>query len=811
MIATCDPSEPSVHSDVQPNGSTAPPCRWLTACLVAASVAFAGFRVAVATEANVAYASPKSDEVLQEIVVTATRRTEDLSRVPESIAVFDAANLDARGIRSAADLIEMAPGADLKVQLGVQTNISIRGISNASGQQATGAATAGIYLDDTPVQIRAIGNGPGDPLPDVFDLERIEVLRGPQGTLFGSGSEGGAIRFISVEPSLQTASGYRRAEVGFTHNGGVSYEGGIAQGGPIIDGVLGFRVSAHYREDGGFVNRTPYPDGAGPTPAEANANYATTDSVRAALLWSPVAGLRITPSVYFRETRINDTSLYWIMLSDPSSQQYTSGNGEASPDTNNSSLANVKVEWTSGSVELISNTSYYERRESNFSDYRMLVTNTFYPFTGVNPFSVFPTPGYYDNGLINNNQNDWTQEVRLQSTNPNGRLTWVGGIYYEDNRQLNYQNLRTPFLDLETGTPNAAEVFFGVPLIDGQYLYSEQIITHDKQIAGFGEINYDLTPHWRLTAGLRVARTETDFNDVAAGPLAGGPSTNVGKHLETPKMPKYGVTYRFDQKTLVYASMSNGFRNGGVNKTIDSALCAPELAALGFTSAPQTYNSDRVRNYELGVKSQTDRFRFFFSAYYIDWFDIIQPVDLVACAESFTTNLGTAVSKGADLEVTFAPTEKILLDLLVNYDDAKFTQTIQNPGAQSNIVTSGWTLGQTPWTVVASAEYKFQGLFGLPSYLRGDLDFRSENNGLTAVTDPASATYNPFLRPDPSTVDLRLRFGVQLSSWDASLFINNATNSHPVLNRQNDTAGGAIGYAVPLRPITVGITVQSRF
>ena len=706
----------------------------------------------------------------------------------------------------------MAPGADLKVQLGVQTNISIRGISNASGQQATGAATAGIYLDDTPVQIRAIGNGPGDPLPDVFDLERIEVLRGPQGTLFGSGSEGGAIRFISVEPSLQTTSGYRRAEVGFTHNGGVSYEAGIAQGGPIIDDVLGFRVSGHYRHDGGFVDRTPYPDGAGPTPAEANANYADTGSVRAALLWSPVSGLKITPSVYFRETRTNDTSLYWIVLSDPSSQQYTSGNGEASPDTNNSSLTNVKVEWTSGSIDLISNTSYYERRQSNLSDYRMLVTNTFYPFTGVNPFSVFPTPGYYDNGLINNNQNDWTQEVRLQSTNPNGPLTWVGGIYYEDNRQLNYQNLRTPFLDLETGTPNAAEVFFGVPLIDGQYLYAEQIITHDKQIAGFGEINYDLTPHWRLTAGLRVARTETDFNDVADGPLAGGPSTSVGKHLETPKTPKYGVTYRFDQMTLVYASVSNGFRNGGVNKTIDSTLCAPELAALGFTSAPQTYNSDRVRNYELGVKSQpTERFRLFFSVYYIDWFDIIQPVDLVSCAQSFTANLGTAVSKGADVQVTFAPTENILLDLLVNYTDAKFTQTIQNPGAASNIVTSGWTLGQTPWTVVASAEYKFRGLFGLPSYFRGDVNFRSENNGLTAVTDPASATYNPFLRPDPSTVDLRLRFGVQMSSWDASLYINNATNSHPVLNRQNDTAGGAIGYAVPLRPITAGITVQSRF
>jgi iron complex outermembrane recepter protein len=780
-----------------------------------ATLAVAALTIAVSMIAEplaVADPSTESEPVLQVVTVTATRRPEDLNQVPESVAVFDAASLDARGIRTAEDLLGLAPGVDLQQQLGIQTDISIRGISNTAGQVTTGDATTGIYIDDTPVQIRSIGNGPGDPLPDIFDLDRIEVLRGPQGTLFGSGSEGGAIRFISAQPSLEDWSGFGRAELAFTKDGAPSYEAGAAIGGPIVDDVLGFRVSGHYREDGGDVDRIPYPDGAGPAPAQSNANYVDTSSARAALLWSPVEGLKITPSVYLRETYTNDTSAYWLSLSDPASQNYVSGNGQASPDTNRSDLDTIKVDWTHGPVELISNTSYYNRRESNFSDTRVLITNTFDSITGQNPFPAFATPGYYDNSLINNTQSNWTQELRLQSTNANARLTWLAGLFYEDNRQLNYQNIRTPFLDLETGVPNAAETFFGVPLLDGQYLYEEQIITHDKQLAAFGEVNFDLTEHLRLTAGLRAARTEIDFADVANGPIAGGPNSSYGKHLETPKTPKYVATYRFDSKNLMYATVSDGFRIGGVNKTISSSLCGPELLALGFPRAPETYNSDRVRNYEIGLKSEpSQRFRIAMSAYYIDWFNIIQPIDL-SCGEVITTNLGKAVSEGADMEITFVPLQSLLFDVMLNYDDAKFTQTIRQPDATSNIVTDGWTLGQTPWTVVASGEVTLHGPGTWSSYFRTDVNFRSAANGLTAVTDPQSASYDPFLRLNPSTVDVRLRYGVRVSTWDVSLFVNNATNNHALLNRQDDSPGGLIRYAYyPVRPLTVGLTVETHF
>jgi len=815
-----------------------PACRgWCVLCAgLALCSALLAVRAALADEqstaSTVAADEPTSSSrstaatALQEVIVTATRRSEGLNRVPESIVVLDASQIDAKGIRSAEDLISQAPGVDLSTVEGIATNISIRGISNTSGVLTTGPATTGIYLDDTPVQIRSIGNGPGNPLPDVFDLDRVEVLRGPQGTLFGAGSEGGAIRFIFPEPDLENWSGYRRAELGFTDNGGASYDIGAAEGGPILDGTLGFRASAHDRHDGGFVDRIPYPDGAGPDPAESNANYTDTQSARAALLWTPTEELKILPALYFQRIYVNDIGQYWLMLSDTAARRYISGNGESSPDDDRSTLASIKVEWTHATFDLIADTAYYSRDENNFTDWRALITNTFGPLLWSTTYpglsneqilqSIFSTPGYYDNGLILNTQRDWTQELRLQSADAAARVTWLAGLFYEDNRQLNYENNRTPFLNLETGLPGSADAasidVFGIPLLQDQYIYEEQIVTHDKQLAAFADVDFKLTSHLKLTTGLRAARTEVDFLDTANGPLAGGPSFNEGKHLETPKTPRYVMTYQFNPDDMVYASLADGFRVGGVNKQISTVECGPELAALGFTSAPKTYNSDRVKSYEIGAKVQpASVLRIAASIYYIDWFSIIQPIDLVNCSEGFTGNLGTAVSRGADLEITFVPTSRVVLGLSTNYNDAAYTQTIRNPGAPFNLVKDGWSLGQTPWTIVGSGEYTFPGPREWSGYLRSDVDFRSRNGGLTALTDPTSAQYDPLLRPSPSTLDVRLRVGARRRGWDVSLYANNALDQHPMLNLGDDAVGGAVRYATPIRPLTAGVTVQSRF
>src|ERR1700676_4303413 len=192
-------------------------------------------------------ASDTSSIQLQEIVGPAQKRVEDVQRVPISVSVIDNASFDRLSIQNLADVVNITPGVDYQLT-GPKNLLTIRGIYSGGG-----AATTAIYLDDVPVQVRVgIVGLVGATLPAVFDLERVEVLRGPQGTLFGSSREGGAIRFITPEPSLTQYSGYSRVDAGYTDNGDPSYEAGAAFGGPIVSEELGFRVSACPRRDGGY-------------------------------------------------------------------------------------------------------------------------------------------------------------------------------------------------------------------------------------------------------------------------------------------------------------------------------------------------------------------------------------------------------------------------------------------------------------------------------------------------------------------------------------------------------------------------------
>ena len=210
-------------------------------------------------------ADPESTEAnsggLEEIVVTATRRQERLQDVPVSVLAFSQDKLDSEGLKNIDDLSRLSPGLNFQ-RNGMSSSgnyndessdINIRGVDSTAG-----TSTTGIYIDDTPIQTRHIGFGSINAFPELFDLDHVEVLRGPQGTLFGAGAEGGVVRFITPEPDLAKTSIYTRADVATTDGGSPSYEGGAAFGVPIIDNVLAFRASLSYRRDGGWVDRTEY-------------------------------------------------------------------------------------------------------------------------------------------------------------------------------------------------------------------------------------------------------------------------------------------------------------------------------------------------------------------------------------------------------------------------------------------------------------------------------------------------------------------------------------------------------------------------
>ncbi|HYL04389.1 MAG TPA: TonB-dependent receptor plug domain-containing protein, partial [Steroidobacteraceae bacterium] len=293
---------------------------------------------------------------LQEVVVTATRREESLSKVPISVTALTQENLDLRGIKDFQEVARFTPGVNFDNS--GTNNISIRGISGTGG-----AGTTGIYIDDTPIQMRNVGFNPDDTLPKAFDLERVEILRGPQGTLFGSGSEGGTVRYIMNQPKVTGSSTYVRSELSFTQYAGQpNYELGVAHGDTLVDGVLGFRVSAWYRGDGGWIDRG---DPTTRVTTERNINHAGTAVFRVAAAWQPASSITITPSVLYQDSKKHDQSTYWPDYSNPDQGHFNTATEENMPIPDKYYLEALKVEWDLGKSQLFSNSSYYHRRQED--------------------------------------------------------------------------------------------------------------------------------------------------------------------------------------------------------------------------------------------------------------------------------------------------------------------------------------------------------------------------------------------------------------------------------------------------------------
>ena len=417
---------------------------WRLAAIVASVSLALGAPVAQALgDAAPAAAKEASDQnatVLQDIVVTAQRHESLLKDTPVSVEAFTADRLDAQGIRGVDDLTRLTPGVTF-TRNGVtatgnyndeNSDIAIRGIDSSAG-----ASTAGIYIDDTPIQTRHLSFGTLNAFPALFDLDRVEILRGPQGTLFGSGAEGGAVRFLQPEPSLTAKSQYFRTELASTKNGAVSYEAGAAVGFPLVADKVGLRLSASYREDGGYVNRVGVVDtNAGVAlPGQSalqslaelqstgtvasNVNSQETTTFRAALKVAVTSDTTVTPSVYYQRLRLNDTSAYWENLSNIDNGTFVSGNARPNSSVDPFSLWAVKVETNLGWAQLTSNTSYFTRNQSAVSDYTqflgtLLLSNPTLTASGGSGTASFTDAQY-----------NTVEEIKLQSNDPQARLNWV--------------------------------------------------------------------------------------------------------------------------------------------------------------------------------------------------------------------------------------------------------------------------------------------------------------------------------------------------------------------------------------------------
>ena len=392
----------------------------------AVSALLAGGVAQAADDAGVPNGSQNGESVLQEITVTATRRAEEINKVPLSITAYTPELMDDQGVRQIDDLARLTPDLQFTHTSGAagnnSSNIAIRGVFSD-----VGAATTGVYIDDTPIQMRNVGYWNANAFPQVFDLERVEVLRGPQGTLFGAGAEGGAVRFITPEPGLETYSGYVRSEIADTLGGDPSYETGAAIGGPIVDDKLGFRVSAWGRNDGGYIDRVSPDTGA---TVDSNANHQQSFVGRAALAAVPMDGLKLTTSILYQNVYNHDRDQYWSTLSNPSDDDFKQASRTQQPTRDSFYLPALKVQYDLEKVSFISNTSYFYHKDYAALDY----TNYFAGIFDGDPTQYLPGDAP-SQAFITNQQNAFTEEARVQSTDRNALIDWTVGFFYSDQTQ----------------------------------------------------------------------------------------------------------------------------------------------------------------------------------------------------------------------------------------------------------------------------------------------------------------------------------------------------------------------------------------
>jgi iron complex outermembrane receptor protein len=724
-------------------------------------------------------------EAMQEVIVTAEKREESLNVVPISANVLTSADMNAAGIKGISEIAAVTPGVeyDFGTQFGpgILTRLGIRGIKSEIG-----APTTGIYIDDVPIQGRQ--SGFGNVYPVAFDLTQVEVLRGPQGALFGAGAEGGAVRFITTEPSVTEFTGQYRAEVSQTEYGGPSFETGAAAGGPIADGSVGLRISAWYRDDGGYVNRVnPFTSAT----VDSEANRSSSRALHAAVVFTPTESLRITPSLSYQSVGLHDSPIFYPYLSNPIAGLFNNGKLLRQPSTDGFTLASLKFEQQFHFAKLTVITSYFDRPAQAMFDATNEAGILFFGGYG-NPLGPGFPASYADAlpDMLTLHQSQQSQEVRLTSANPEAPIQWVAGQFYSLARQVHTEDI------YELGAP-------------GNPGYYDTDHTTDTIVAAFAHVDARMSRYWTLSAGVRVDRTRSEETSYAGGfAYPDLPPITHGITYETPLTPQSSLSYRPNETNFFYATIAKGFRIGGVNTQIP--------ASCQTVAPPSSYTSDTVWSHEIGAKNLLfdGRLQVAGSIFEIDW-NRVQTNFTLDCGFNYVANAGAAKSTGFDLVVSVFPLHALSFNVSLGYDNVHFTKTILNPAgevlADRDAVVGGVPSVPSPWIGAANLRYEWPITHEITGYARIDEIVHSHNPGPFTELDPRAIGYDPRFDADPATSILNLKLGLVRSKLDLRLFVSNALDAHPLLQSSADAPGSLPVYAHTLTPRTWGLAGAWRF
>jgi len=781
--------------------------------------------------------TPTENTGLEEIIVTAEKRESTVQATPIAMTALSAGDLADQNITSIQDLVGAIPGISLRTAGPGQTEYEMRGLASSGGS----VATVGFYLDETPLSASAVAlNGRTVIDADLYDLNRTEILRGPQGTLYGAGSMGGTIKLVTNPPKLHALEGSAEVDASQTTGGSTNGHGSLMLNFPIGD-IAALRFVTTDKYISGFIHRYVIAPGQFPFPTNfgncfsyyctrgdvqdapiaqdhANSNIERFISSRASLLVQPSDALSITGNFMYQRI---DADGYNNYQAPPNNEAIYQPYDIKEPYYDSFHMWSLKVSYDMSFANLTSASSYWKRDVYQSTDSTEALQNIF-------NYTAY-VPNLYED---NDTTTQIAQELRLTSRGDSD-FQWVGGLYYSNLHSGYITKNQTVGFVTTPACPYGAGPLGGQCPVASQFTYGaiagynpEGIMFNDnnpnilKQKAIFGEASYKLTPTLKLTAGMRFYKfnISNNSNQRGLGTASGNatPTIASASGSNTSLLPKVNLSYEPNSDLTVYSTVSKGSRPGGVNLPIPLNpngfyYCggpAPGTIFAGgsgpsyLTSQPAYYAPDDIWSIEVGEKSRFADRRFTINAdvFYVKWHNIQQLI-VLTCGYPYNTNVGDAKSYGPEIEMAAKVTDAITVDLSGAYTQAYISSPKNTPGLP---ITSGERVTSIPkYTGNLAVTYETM----LPQEYK--MTFRVAESYVGPVFDTAyyAETLGAY-----GLMDFRL--GVGKEAWTASLFGTNLTNKHAGLTIDNTVFAWqqpTITRVSTNQPRTIGIAFETKF